>query len=333
MPPPHPPVATRLDVLVPSDWRDYALLDSGDGEKLERWGRYTLRRPEPAALWRPARPRAEWERADAVFHRGEGEGGQWQRRAGFEEPWPVRWRYLTALARLTPFRHTGIFPEQAGHWTWIDALLRAAERPEDGHRPGPAASPADEARPRVLNLFGYTGLASLVAAAAGAAVVHVDASRKAIGWAQENARASGLADRPIRWILDDVPKFVRRDSRRGARYEGIILDPPAFGRGPKGEIWRFEEQLPELLALCRELLAERPRFVVLTAYAVTASALALGNILAGELGDLGGELTAGELALREEPAGEHRAGRGRGGRLLPTALYARWSARRSSPTT
>lgn len=287
----------NLPVLVPEGWRDYELLDSGDGAKLERWGRYTLARPEPAALWRPALGEAEWSRADAVFERDSGDSGQWRTRRDFREPWPVTWNGLTALARLTPFRHTGVFPEQASHWRWLGDRLAGAEGV------------------RVLNLFGYTGLATLAATAAGANVVHVDASKKAIGWARENAAASGLADRPVRWILDDAVKFVRRELRRGSRYEGIVLDPPAFGRGPSGEIWRFEEHTPELLHLCAGLLSERPRFVVITAYAVTASALALRNLLVGETANAGGAVEAGELALRERA----------GGRLLPTAIYARWS--------
>jgi 23S rRNA (cytosine1962-C5)-methyltransferase len=204
-------------------------------------------------------------------------------------------------ARLTPFKHTGLFPEQAVNWEWCADLIRG--------RRGAAV--------RVLNLFAYTGLATLSAAAAGAHVTHVDASRPAMNWARANQRLSGLEEVPIRWLVDDVVKFVSREGRRGAKYDGVILDPPTFGRGPRGEIWRFSESFPELMHSVAGLLSERPLFVLVNAYAITESALALRNLLAEHVPSRSGILEAGELALREQ---------GAGARLLPTSLFARWRA-------
>ncbi len=284
--------------LTPPDWGEYELLDSGEGEKLERYGPYVLARPEKAALWRKALPARRWQAADAVFTLAERGEGEWQRRRPLPERWPLRFGNLAFYARLTPFRHTGVFPEQASHWLWLQRLVAAASRPLE-----------------VLNLFAYTGLASLACAAAGASVVHVDASRPTLGWAKDNAALSGLADRPIRWILDDALKFVKREGRRGRRYDGIIMDPPAFGRGPKGELWRFGESFPALLDSCRPLLAERPLFVLVTAYATEDSSLTLHNLLAEWLGPQGGRLEAGELALLDGA-----------GRALSLAIYGRWAS-------
>jgi len=288
-------------VLVADDWKDFELLDSGDGRKLERYGPYRFIRPEPQALWRPSLPLEAWK-ADGIFDAEETENGRWRFERKLPESWTLRWQGLRFAARCTPFRHLGFFPEQAPHWNWCSRRLSNCPEP-----------------PRVLNLFAYTGLASLAAARSGATVTHVDASKKSIGYAVENQELSGLEERPIRWILDDAMKFVRREVRRGRRYEGIILDPPKYGRGAKGEVWRLEENLPELLVLCRELLSERPAFLLLTVYAIRLSYLAVQQAVAEALAPLGGSILAGEMALPESG----------GGRLLPTALFVRWAPEES----
>jgi 23S rRNA (cytosine1962-C5)-methyltransferase len=297
--------ASRPDfaLLFSPDWQDYALLDSGAGARLERLGPYTFVRPEPQALWQRALPPAAWEEAHAVFlgsaSRGEEEEhGRWRFLRPLEPRWMVRYKQLRFWAAPTPFRHLGVFPEQASHWDWLSALIGQARRPV-----------------KVLNLFGYTGLASLAAAYAGAAVTHVDASPKVLAWARDNQALSGLAQRPIRWIVDDALKFAQREVRRGVRYDGLIIDPPKFGRGPRGEVWKLHESLPLLLQTCRSLLSEQPLFVVLTAYAIRTSALSLYYLLQEMLHGYGGTMTAGEMVLVEESA--HR--------LLSTAIFARWS--------
>lgn len=300
----------QIDVTLPPDWsaEQYALLDAGDGYKLERFGGVTLARPDPQALWPRRLLPAVWDDADATFSReaegdeATGRGTRWTTRRDLPAAWPVRWRDLTLLARLTPFKHTGIFPEQAAHWDWIARRVRAA-----GSR-----------QVRALNLFGYTGAASLAAAQAGAQVTHVDAAPKVLEWARENQALSGLQDAPIRWLVDDAQKFVRREARRAAHYDIIILDPPAFGRGAKGEVWKFETALPALLADCRAILSERPLGIVLNSYSIRASALLLGNLLGTMMAGhrVAGAITTGELALAENGAG----------RLLATAIYARWAS-------
>jgi len=289
-----------LDVLIAEPWGDFEVLDSGGGRKWERYGPWRFIRPEPQAIWRPAQ--AQWP-ADGEFiaasaAREDEEAGRWKLAPGLPETWPLARGPLRFWASCTPFRHLAFFPDQAVHWDWMAGRIRASAEPVE-----------------VLNLFGYTGLASLAAAQAGARVTHVDASHKAITAAVENQKLSALTDRPIRWLVDDALKFVQREVRRGRHYQGIILDPPKFGRGPKGEIWKLLEQLPELLAALRVLLGERPLFLILTAYAIRTSALALREALHDTLGDLGGQIEAGEMALRDGA-----------GRLVPTAIYARWSA-------
>lgn len=293
------PMVPRL--LIADDWSDYALLDSGNRRKLERAGPYRIIRPEPQALWPPGLSENDW-RADAVFEAGEGEErGTWQHGPALPDSWVLHYGNLAFVARCTPFRHLGFFPEHAVHWRRIAAALSARRAETD--QP-----------PAVLNLFGYSGLASLIAARAGARVTHVDASKKAIGYAVENQRQAGLEDRPIRWLVDDAVRFAEREVRRGRHYEGIILDPPKYGRGPKGEVWRFHEDLPRLLAACRQLLGTDPLFVILTAYAVQLSFLALHHALSHHLDGLDGAVESGEMVLPEESIG----------RLLPTAIFAAW---------
>ncbi|MEO0784651.1 MAG: class I SAM-dependent methyltransferase, partial [Pseudomonadota bacterium] len=259
-------LTTRL--LMADDWTDYALLDSGAGRKLERFGSQTVSRPDPQAFWTPSAPPDSWT-ADAVFDASakDDERGAWRVTSdGAPQDWPMRWNGLTFQARRTPFRHLGVFQEHSVHWAFAQEKIRAAGRPI-----------------RILNLFGYTGLMSLACAGAGAEVVHLDASPKSNGYGKENQALSGLDDKPIRWITDDAMKFVAREIRRGNTYDGIVLDPPKFGRGPKNETWRFEEGLPALFDGVRTLLSERPLFVIATAYAVRLSYLALAQTLADRL--------------------------------------------------
>lgn len=290
--------APQLTLLEPPAWEDYALLDSGEGQKLERFGPYLFIRPESQAVWRRALLPEAWAQAHAVFE-PKGEHGGWRIDRPMEERWEMRFRDLKFWAQPTPFRHTGVFPEQASHWDWADEILRRAETP-----------------PNVLNLFGYTGVFSLVAAHAGATVTHLDASKKSIGWARENQELSRLSDKPIRWIIDDAVKFVEREARRGRKYDGFIIDPPKYGRGPKGEVWDIYESLPLLLRACRELLSDAPSFVVITTYAIRISAVSVYYILQEMMDGYGGELSAGELCVTEQSAG----------RKLSTSLFARWNA-------
>lgn len=287
-------------VLAAPPWEDYELIDSGDGKKLERFGPYTLVRPETQAIWSPALPAHDWEKADASFERTRSDDGpgEWLQRRSLPEQWAVHYDNLDFWVRLTPFRHTGIFPEHSAHWEWLRQQLTSVKR-----------------QPHVLVLFGYTGLSTLFAASVGARVCHVDASRPAVRWAQSNQVASRLQARPIRWIIDDVMKFVGREIRRGSRYDMIIMDPPVFGRGPKGEIWRLGQSLPSLVNLCTRILSDEPVGVLINAYATNFSAIALYNTLAAVMHPYSGEVTAGELVIVDSAAM----------RPLPTALYARWS--------
>jgi 23S rRNA (cytosine1962-C5)-methyltransferase len=285
----------KLDTLVAEPWADYGLIDSGGGRKLERYGRYRFIRPEAQALWAPAH--AQWD-ADGEFIPGSDEegGGRWQfARPVPREGWALSWQEVTFRAQCTPFRHLAFFPDMAPQWAWIRGQL------------GDGAE--------ALNLFGYTGVGTLAMAAAGARMVHVDASRKSVEAGKANAALSGMGDRPIRWLVEDAGKFAAREVRRGRRYDGIILDPPKFGRGPAGEVWRLEEGLPNLIADCARLLDGDSRFLVLTVYAVRMSALAIGELLAQATAHLGGSVECGDMAVREEARGL----------LLPTAIFARWS--------
>lgn len=296
---PPPKVADAPGVMRTTGWADYALIDSGGGRKLERYGPYTVVRPEPQCLWTPNLSAEAWEAADAVFDpMDEEDAGRWRFRGQPMETWPLAWGEAKFKARFTAFRHLAFFPEQAANWAFLDAAVRA------------------RSQPRVLNLFGYTGVASLVMAAAGASVTHVDASKKAIQWARENAELSGLADRPIRWITEDARKYVQREVRRGSRYDGIILDPPKYGRGPAGEVWRLFDNLPELAGLCAELLSENAAFLILNAYAERISGAALAGLLSEKLAERGGTIEWGELALVQDG----------GQREVGMSFYARWAA-------
>lgn len=289
-----------LELLASTDWKEYELIDSGNGAKLEQFGPYRFVRPEHQAIWMPALEEKQWKQAQAVFQpTGEESGGRWKFNQEIQDGWEMRYKALRFKALASPSRHMGVFPEQAVQWDWISQQIRSAGRPV-----------------RVLNLFGYTGLATLAAAQAGGQVTHVDASKKAIDWARTNQALSGLENKPIRWLVDDVEKFVQREVRRGSKYEGILLDPPKFGRGPAGQVWEFFEGMPELLQNCRLLLSDRPVFVVLTAYAIRASAMCIYYALQEALDGLGGKLTAGELVVNETSAR----------RVLSMAIFTRWSA-------
>jgi len=285
----------NLATLIAEPWGDYGLLDSGHGRKLERYGRFRLIRPEAQAMWAPASP--EWQ-ADGEFIAASDDegGGRWQLERNVpREGWPLAWQDVRFTALCTPFRHLGFFPDMAPQWTWMRDQVQAHDE--------------------VLNLFGYTGVGTLALAASGARMVHVDASKKSVEAGRANATLAGMSEKPIRWLVDDAAKFVAREVRRGRRYDGIFLDPPKFGRGPEGEVWRLEENLPGLVADCRKLLDERSRFLVLTVYAVRMSAIAIAELLRQATDGLGGVIEAGEMAVREEARGL----------LLPTAIFARWS--------
>ncbi len=293
----------RPAVFEPVPLDAYELLDSGAGEKLERFGEVVLRRPDPQALWRARLSNADWERADLRFIRESDRGGRWQARKGAHpsarsKSWALDLCGARVWIRPTPFKHVGLFPEQASTWELVERVR-----------------PAFDGRPALLNLFAYTGAASLAAARAGYDVTHVDASKASIGWAKENAELSGVADGAIRWVLEDALAFARREARRGARYQGILLDPPHYGRGPKGEKWQLEEDLAPLVESCEKLLAARA-FLVLSTYAVGYSPLALVNLLEMLAG---GAVEAGELALPER-----RSSADRQQRWLPCGFCARW---------
>jgi len=284
---------TGLTTIIAEPWADWGLLDCGNGQKLERYGSITVVRPEPQAMWAPARD--DWD-PDATFVPGSDEegGGRWVQHRPVPRHWELGRDGVKFNASLTPFRHLGFFPDMAPQWDWMRARAKGAD---------------------VLNLFGYTGVGSLLLSEAGARLVHVDASKKSVEQGRGNAELSGMTERPIRWIVDDATKFAAREVRRARRYDGILLDPPKFGRGPEGEVWRLEENIAPLLADCRKLLDENSRFLVLTVYAVRMSALAIGELVNQLLSDLGGMVEMGEMAVTEEARGL----------LLPTAIFARWS--------
>lgn len=284
-----------MTILTTPGWEDYELLDTGDGHRLERFGKYRLVRPDPQIIWKPRLEKSEWLKADAVFAK---EKEAWQNKNAVPSKWLLKYEDLSFWCQLTPFKHTGVFPEQSLQWSWMKNQIITAKRPTN-----------------ILNLFAYTGIASLVAAAAGAKVTHVDASRPTIGWAKENQKASKLENKPIRWILDDAMKFVEREIKRGVRYDGIIMDPPIYGHGPTGEKWNFYTSFPKLMDLARKVLSPEPLFVIINAYAISASSLMLENVLKDFAKDLGGEIEVGELALQETLSK----------RLLSTGIFARWS--------
>lgn len=282
------------------DWPEYELLDSGHRKKLERFGNSRVIREETKAWWQPELPQQEWQKAIAS-HRGE-DPGKWEFHRTVPQEWRLHFEQLTLEARFTATsKHVGVFPEQTAHWRWIADQIRRVGRPEI----------------RVLNLFAYTGVATLIAAAHGAAVTHVDSAKGVVAWGRHNQQLSGLDGRPIRWIVDDAAKFVQREVRRQRQYDAILLDPPSFGRGPKRELWKIEQHLTELLTDCRQLLSPEPLFVLLTMYSLDQSSLLIANLLRDMLHGYGGVIEIGELALK--PASSEKA--------LSMSIFGRWSPR------
>jgi len=343
-------------ILISSPEKDYELLDSGEGEKLERFGDIVLSRPDPQALWRKGLDNVEWKKADASFSRDE-KGGDWimgkNSKIGEQGRWSIEYGDLKFWIKPTPFKHVGIFPEQAVNWDWLRECISVADTLDslknlpEGSDTVPSTSPnrstplrlvpgsveplradvitrgtvSDPSRdnlnknvPEVLNLFAYTGGATLACVQAGAKVVHVDSSKSAMAWARENAELSGLKDKPIRWILDDAQTFVRREIKRGRKYDGIIMDPPAFGHGPDNEVWKIEENFLSFIESCFELLSEKPLFFLVNGYSSGYSAIAYENILTKLVEKYGGKIESGELAIKESKSD----------RLLPCGIFSRW---------
>jgi len=239
---------------IADNWQDYTVIDTSDGEKLETWGKFSLIRPDPQVIWKTEKKNPLWRKADASYKRSRSGGGAWSENK-LPEAWNIRYRDLTFQIKPMGFKHTGLFPEQAANWDWFRALIENAKRPIS-----------------VLNLFAYTGGATVAAAKAGASVCHVDASKGMVGAAKENARLSGLADAPIRYIVDDCKKFIEREIRRGRKYDAIIMDPPSYGRGPTGEVWKIEENIDDFVTLSAEVLSDNPLFFLLNSYTTGLSA-------------------------------------------------------------
>jgi len=286
-----------MNIAITKPNGGYALLDSGADEKLEQYGEFVFRRPDPQALWTKHLSEQEWKKAHASFSR-DGKKGDWDLKSGVPQRWPMEFADLKFWIRPTSFKHTGLFPEQSANWDWMRGIINKSGHPVS-----------------VLNLFGYTGGATLACAQAGAEVVHVDGSKVAIQWGKDNAALSGLDKKPIRWILDDARAFVKREIKRGNKYDGIILDPPAFGHGANKEVWKIEEDLVPLLQMCRSIMSEQPLFFLINGYASGYSAIAYENNLT-ELFGATGKYEKGELALAEKDSG----------RLLPCGIFARWQA-------
>ena len=282
-----------------SQWKDYRCLDAGDGEKLEQWGDIVLLRPDPQAIWPLENPEAVRKKADAVYHRSSRGGGSWEFRKKLPEYWTVRYKNLTFKVSPTGFKHTGLFPEQAVNWDWMSGLI-SAHKKEDL---------------RILNLFAYTGAATMAASAAGAKeVVHVDAAKGMVAWAKENRDLCGLTDNTIRFIVDDCLKFVEREKRRGRTYHGILMDPPSYGRGPSGELWKFEKELPRLIQACLDIFDENGLFFLINSYTTGFSPIVLEDVMKTMMQRDNGTISAGEVALpivNRSP-------------LLPCGIYGRW---------
>lgn len=287
-------------MLLADDWKEYELIDTGDGEKLERWGDYVLRRPDPQIIWPMKGEAVNWQKADANYHRSQSGGGNWEYKRKLPQRWTISYDKLKFYIEPTGFKHTGLFPEQAVNWKWVMERIRSAGRPVS-----------------VLNLFAYTGGATVAAASAGAEVCHVDAAKGMVAWAKENLTLSGLGDRPVRFITDDVLKFVQREERRGRKYDGIIMDPPSYGRGPKGEIWKIEDALYGFIEECLGVLSDKPKFFLINSYTTGFSPTVLANILKLTVGNkYKGNISCGEVGLPISASGL----------VLPCGIYGRWEA-------
>ena len=282
---------------IAENWKDYEVIDTSNGEKLERWGKYILLRPDPQVLWDTPKKNPAWKRLNAHYHRSKKGGGEWEF-FDLPEQWSIHYKDLTFHLKPFSFKHTGLFPEQAANWDLFSDLIKNAGRPI-----------------KVLNLFAYTGGATCAAAKAGAAVTHVDASKGMVTWAKENAQASGLADAPIRWIVDDCVKFVEREIRRGNHYDAIIMDPPSYGRGPKGEIWKIEEKIHPFIALCEQLLSDDPLFFLVNSYTTGLAPAVLTYLISTEVvSKHGGHVVSDEIGL---PVSDN-------GLVLPCGAAGRW---------
>ncbi len=315
----------ELKILITKSGSDYELLDSGLGEKLERFGKFVLSRPDPQALWDKRLEVGDWKKADAKFTREEGDqsgkpGSGWNIKNTDMDRWSIDFSGLKFQIKPTAFKHVGIFPEQFLNWKWLESQVEnlkiKSQKSSQGNKNG--VDGEDNAF-EVLNLFGYTGGASLACAKAGAKVVHVDGSKAAITWAKENAELSGLGDKPIRWILDDARTFVSREIKRGRKYDGIIMDPPAFGHGPENELWKIEEHFLALVQDCLQILKDKPSFFLINGYSAGYSAIAYENILMSLVQKYGGSVESGELAIQEKEIKDKQT------RLLPCGIYSRWS--------
>lgn len=290
-------------MLLADDWKDYELIDAGGGEKLERWGRYILRRPDPQAIWPVIGDEKAWKDADAHYHRSSSGGGKWEYLRKLPEKWTIRYGDLQFYIEPTGFKHTGLFPEQAVNWKWMAARIKRAG--------------SEGQRVSVLNLFAYTGGATVAAAHAGAEVCHVDASKGMVTRAKENLALSGLADRLVKFIVDDVVKFVAREIRRGRKYDAVIMDPPSYGRGPNGELWKIEDNIYGLITMCMEVLKERPLFFIVNSYTTGLSPTVIGNMLKMSVQRrFGGTVTADEIGLPVSSTGL----------ILPCGATGRWEA-------
>ncbi|MGE3279283.1 MAG: class I SAM-dependent methyltransferase [Candidatus Altimarinota bacterium] len=294
-------------MLIAQNWTDYELLATGDGDKLERWGNFVLRRPDPQIIWPLSQPHPKWKNPDAWYHRSNEGGGAWKYNKKLPEEWSINYKDLTFSVKTMGFKHTGLFPEQAANWDWMSEKIQSRIKPST-----PNSQPSTI---NVLNLFAYTGGATVACAKAGASVCHVDAAKNMVTRCKQNAQLSGLKDAPIRYITDDVFKFVEREIRRGKKYEGIIMDPPSYGRGPKGEIWKVEEQLFELIKLCAQVLSDQPLFFLVNSYTTGFSPTVVENILKLNLKKFKGTVSSDELGLKETGSGI----------LLPCGISARWT--------
>lgn len=288
-------------MLVADGWKDYELIDAGNGEKLERWGKYILRRPDPQVIWPPCLSSSAWEKADARYHRSRSGGGRWEYIRTLPERWTISYGELSFHIKPTDFKHTGLFPEQAVNWDWMMDKIRKAARPV-----------------RVLNLFAYTGGATVAAAAAGAEVCHVDASKGMVTWARDNAALSGLGDRPVRYITDDAIKFVEREKRRGRQYDAVIMDPPSYGRGPRGEVWKIEDEIYGFIEACLDVMSSKPLFFLVNSYTTGFSPTVLGNMLGLTMKKrFGGIIYTGEVGLPVSSSGL----------ILPCGTFGRWEGK------
>jgi 23S rRNA (cytosine1962-C5)-methyltransferase len=309
-------------VLVTPNGPDYELIDSGGGEKLERFGKVVLSRPDPQALWKK-NDLSLWKNIDASFNREE-KGSNWEIKSGTPDKWDISFGGLQFWIKPTTFKHVGLFPEQSVNWSWMKDIIEVSKASgrifqSTSSTSVVTESSAESTSPNVLNLFAYTGGATLACAAAGANVVHVDGSKVAVSWARENAELSGLEKKPVRWILEDVPTFVKREIKRGRKYDGIIMDPPSFGHGPDSQLWKIEDSFLGLIDDCMQLLSDKPLFFLINGYSAGYSAIAYENNLLALKNKFGGEIEIGELALEESSSGKN-------GRLLPAGIFARWKA-------